>query len=117
MTKTANDFAAEAEDKKRMAETSEETKERIICSVARYFAPTLSYPEVKLRLEQLEETQEEIDELKWGQQVSDDFVQDVRKRLPIILDFVERWNKQDKEEDVAEAARFLGEYFEEKVAP
>ena len=33
-----------------------------------------------------------------------------REALKKVLDFVERWNKQDKESDVAEAARYLGEY-------
>jgi hypothetical protein len=60
----------------------------------------------------IEEMQEQLDELQWGKNVSDDFIKDVRERIPIILDFVERWNKQDKEADVAEAARFLSEYFE-----
>ena len=31
----------------------------------------------------------------------------IKDNLKIVLDFVERWNKQDKEVDVAEAARFL----------
>jgi len=33
-----------------------------------------------------------------------------KQALKIILDFVERWNKQDTEKDVAEAAVVLGQY-------
>jgi len=32
--------------------------------------------------------------------------------LKIVLDFVERWNKQDKETEVAEAAQVLSETYE-----
>ena len=32
---------------------------------------------------------------------------DKSEALKVVLDFVERWNKQDKEKDVAEAARVL----------
>lgn len=32
------------------------------------------------------------------------------KNLEIILDFVERWNKMDKEVDVAEAASYFEEH-------
>jgi len=32
--------------------------------------------------------------------------------IEIILDFVERWNKQDKEKEVAEAAEKLKEFLD-----
>ncbi len=33
--------------------------------------------------------------------------------LKIVLDFVERWNKQDKEAKVAQAAREIEDYIEQ----
>lgn len=33
----------------------------------------------------------------------------VKKHLKVVLDFVERWNKQDKERDVAKSALWLSE--------
>jgi hypothetical protein len=32
---------------------------------------------------------------------------ELQRNLAIVLDFVERWNKQDAERDVANAAQFL----------
>lgn len=37
-----------------------------------------------------------------------------KNNLKIVLDFVERWNKQDKEKDVAIAARELMELITKK---
>jgi hypothetical protein len=37
------------------------------------------------------------------------------KALEIILDFVERWNKQDREKDVAEASQVLESYIVEAI--
>lgn len=39
---------------------------------------------------------------------------EVENAVRTILDFVERWNKQDKEQNVAEAARLLAEKLAEK---
>jgi len=40
---------------------------------------------------------------EWAEEIDKGFA----KALTIVLDFVERWNKQDKEKDVAEAAQTL----------
>lgn len=39
---------------------------------------------------------------------------DKKKALEVVLDFVERWNKQDKEKEVAEAVAFLQKSKEDK---
>ena len=40
--------------------------------------------------------------------------QELNNSLSLVLDFVERWNKQDREPEVAEASRKLEKYLEGK---
>ena len=40
---------------------------------------------------------------EWGEELEEE----KDKALAIVLDFVERWNKQDKDKEVAEAAQVL----------
>ena len=42
-------------------------------------------------------------EKKWSDEIDKRFA----KPLTVVLDFVERWNKQDKDKEVAEAAQTL----------
>ena len=42
---------------------------------------------------------------EWGEELDEE--KEFVKALAIVLDFVERWNKQDKEKEVAEAAQTI----------
>ena len=42
---------------------------------------------------------------EWGEELEEE--KEFVKALAIVLDFVERWNKQDKDKEVAEAAQTL----------
>ena len=46
--------------------------------------------------------------------------ENIQASIRIILDFVERWNKQDNEHDVAEAAfilkNFVEDYFDNLIS-
>ena len=37
----------------------------------------------------------------------DEYYQQIKNNLGVVLDFVERWNKQDSDPNVANAAQFL----------
>jgi hypothetical protein len=53
-----------------------------------------------------------LEKLKLKKQNNMDNQEAVVKAITKILDFVERHNKQDKEQDVAESAAFLEKYFD-----
>lgn len=39
---------------------------------------------------------------------------ELKKPLKIVLEYIERWNKQDKDKEVAEAAQYLYEFLYKK---